>query len=233
MNHHFKNPADGVAGAQHLIDLYNSGEIAGVYSAPTYGTIAFVRDASGNITTFDPPSTTWLEQVKVNSVGQITGYGYYEGSFTHSFFRNAEGALFNFDAPGASTAASDGTFGADINDNGDIGGWFVDTNYASHGFVRNAVGTFTVFDVPGAARIANVAAINISGEIAGTYIDAANVYTAFIRDATGNITSFVDSYAGTKPVQGTLARCMNRYGAIAGNYIAGGGKWHGFFREGQ
>jgi len=99
---------------------------------------------------------------------------------------------------------------------------------------RDAAGNFTDFDVTTASgAIWFVAAINISGEVAGTYNDAAYVHHGFIRDAAGNITSFDDPYAGTKATQGTVVRCMNRYGATAGSYVAGGGKFHGFFRAGH
>src|SRR5215813_13026200 len=58
--------------------------------------------------------------------------------------------ITTFDAPGAGTAARQGTTAFGINSAGTITGFIRDTNNARHGFVRASDGTITVFDAPGA-----------------------------------------------------------------------------------
>src|SRR5690348_12873071 len=58
--------------------------------------------------------------------------------------------IITFDAPGAGTAAGQGTTAFGINPSGTITGFTRDTNFARHGFVRANDGTITVFDAPGA-----------------------------------------------------------------------------------
>ena len=74
------------------------------------------------------------------------------------FLLSAEAALgqtssptyIEFDAPGASTAAGQGTFVTAINSAGAIAGQYIDTFSAFHGFVLDTNGTKITFDVPGA-----------------------------------------------------------------------------------
>src|SRR5438105_3639550 len=58
--------------------------------------------------------------------------------------------ITKFDAPGAGTAAGQGTFPSGINPSGAITGFIRDANVARHGFLRAPDGTFTIFDDPGA-----------------------------------------------------------------------------------
>jgi hypothetical protein len=59
-----------------------------------------------------------------------------------------------FDAPGAGTAANQGTVANSINTAGAVAGWYIDAANANHGFVRSN-GTITTFDAPGAGTGAN------------------------------------------------------------------------------
>ena len=58
--------------------------------------------------------------------------------------------ITTFDAPGAGTAASQGTFANGMNSSGAITGFTRDPNAARHGFLRGRDGTFTIFDDPAA-----------------------------------------------------------------------------------
>jgi len=91
--------------------------------------------------------------------------------------------ITKFDAPGAGTAAGQGTFPSGMNDSGAITGFIRDANAARHGFLRAPDGTFTVFDDPAAGTCSTSCgtigngqgtrayAINPSGEIVGFYTD--------------------------------------------------------------
>jgi hypothetical protein len=54
----------------------------------------------------------------------------------HGFVRAANGKIANFKAPGAGTAAAQGTVPLSINPAGDIAGTYLDARYVYHGFVR-------------------------------------------------------------------------------------------------
>jgi hypothetical protein len=54
----------------------------------------------------------------------------------HGFVRDKEGAIVEFDVPGA---ANMGNWGS-INPNGAVASYYFDSNNARHGFVREAAG---------------------------------------------------------------------------------------------
>jgi len=56
-------------------------------------------------------------------------------SANHGFLRLTDGTIEPFDAPGAGTGSSQGTFPLKINDAGTIVGRVVDSSSATHGFV--------------------------------------------------------------------------------------------------
>src|SRR2546421_7895323 len=58
--------------------------------------------------------------------------------------------ITKFDAPGAGTAAGQGTFANGMNTSGAVTGFIPDANAARHGFLRAPDGTFTIFDDPAA-----------------------------------------------------------------------------------
>src|SRR3984893_14635405 len=54
--------------------------------------------------------------------------------------------ITTFDAPGAGTAAGQGTFANGMNTEGTVVGFIRDANAARHGFLRAPDGTFTILD---------------------------------------------------------------------------------------
>jgi len=133
-----------------------------------------------------------------------------------------------FEAPGAGTAPTQGTFPLTINTDGVIAGYYFDAIDVHHGFVGSAGGTITSIDVPGAfGTIAD--SINSSGLVAGHYDDANAVHHGFVRSASGKISSFDAPGAGKNIQQGTLPQSINTAGVIAG-YCVCKGK-HGFVRS--
>jgi len=126
--------------------------------------------------------------------------------------------FIEFNAPGASTAPTQGTFPLSINTDGVIAGHF-----SGHGFVGTAGGTIISFDVSGADSI------NSARVITGGWVDANSVHHGFVRSANGKITSFDAPNAGKNTGQGTLPQSINTAGVIAGYCHCKG--LHGFVRS--
>lgn len=72
----------------------------------------------------------------LNLEGAITGSFADSNNVAHGFLRYQNGAIATFDAPGAGTGPSQGTFPLLNNIEGAISGYDVDGNGVSHGFVR-------------------------------------------------------------------------------------------------
>ena len=123
----------------------------------------------------------------------------------HGFIRSQDGSFTIFDAPGAGTAAGQGTRAYAINPSGAITGHFTDSVDTAHGYVRSNQGVITVFDAPGAGTglgqgtfpINSPQLINPNGAITGYYVDSAFVSHGFLRDKNGVITTFDAPGAGT------------------------------------
>ena len=113
---------------------------------------------------------------------------------------NAGTTITTFDAPGAGTAADQGTIAFAINLSGAITGYIKDANSARHAFLRAPDGTFTIFDDPNAgtcsASCGNIGngqgtrayAINPSGQIVGFYTDNTARCHGYVRAANGTFT---------------------------------------------
>jgi len=101
-----------------------------------------------------------------------------------------------FEAPGAGTAAKQGTLPISINAKGVVTGTYADKSNVEHGFDRAANGKITTFEAPGAGSYGWLAwltakvlpdqgtagfSINAAGAIAGTYADKSAVYHGYLR----------------------------------------------------
>jgi len=128
-----------------------------------------------------------------------------------------------FEAPGAGTAAFQGTVAISINTSGVIAGEYYDSTGVSHGFVRTAAGDITSFEASGAGTASGQGtfsgAINTAGTIAGNYSDSKGDHHGFVRTAAGAITTFTVSGAGTASGQGTSCCDINSSGMVSGFYI--------------
>jgi hypothetical protein len=136
------------------------------------------------------------------------------------------GTYITFDAPGAGTGPSEGTYAYMINDLGVIVGGYFDSSFGLHGFIRTPDGRITAIDVSG-AEDTNPAAINIWGEITGLYGDDTGNH-GFLRSPGGAFTAFdplPGSFTYTSPTG------INDLGVIAGEYVDSSFMFHGFVRS--
>jgi len=141
------------------------------------------------------------------------------------------------DAPGAGTAANEGTEPVAINANGVIVGGInvgvINGVGTTHSVIRNADGSYTVFDPPQSGAHTSFAnAINDSGMVVGEYRDANLVRHGYLRQPNGTFTSFDDPDAAQLPLSntnlGTIPRSINANGAVAGLYSDANGVRHAF-----
>jgi len=172
---------------------------------------------------------TWALSISVNAGGTKT-------------------TITKFDAPGAGTAANQGTFPSGINSAGAITGFTRDANAARHGFVRAPDGTITIFDEPNAGTCSascgaigngqgtRAYAINPAGTITGFFADNTAHCHGYVRAADGTFTQIDAPDAGTGPSpQGTFpseftADGINPAGTITGFYVDAASNRHGFVR---
>src|SRR5437588_1652137 len=156
--------------------------------------------------------------------------------------------ITKFDAPGAGTAAGQGTFPSGINPSGTITGFIRDANAARHGFLRAPDGTVTIFDDPAAGTCSiscgtigngqgtRSYAINPAGTITGFYTDNSARCHGYVRAANGTFTEIDAPDAGTGPFpQGTFPSeftpaGINPAGTITGFYVDASSVQHGFVR---
>jgi uncharacterized membrane protein len=152
--------------------------------------------------------------------------------------RDPSGNITILDAPGAGTAANQGTELIGLNASGTIVGGIAvgDVNGVvgtSHSLMLATDGTYTIFDPPQAGAHSSLAeAINDSGAVAGTYRDANLVRHGYLRQPNGTFVSFDDPQAAQLPLsathEGTVPFSINANGAVVGYYADANGVRHGF-----
>jgi hypothetical protein len=183
----------------------------------------FVRDRSGNITVFDPPSGKDTDGRGINNRGDVTGDFFdMSQSKVRGFIRDRSGNFIVFDAPNATFTVSES-----INQQGDVTGYFFAAGQPNgyHSFIRDRNGNFNVFDAPNAVSTGAIS-INDAGEIAGQFFNTNQPPTqhSFVRDRNGNITVFDVPNAIE-----THALAINSRGDITGHFFDAAGI-HGFVR---
>jgi hypothetical protein len=105
----------------------------------------------------------------------------------HGYLRAPDGTIATFDAPGAGTGATQGTYPSAITPTGIITGYYADAAFLLHGFLRGPGGTIVSFDAPGGTSTATIPlGINPAGTITGYYYsDAAAVHGFVLTRARG------------------------------------------------
>ena len=222
------------------------GAITGFYTDDSGLSHGFVRAPDGSFTTFDAPGagipvalctpplicSTGTQGASINTAGAISGQYVDTSGVFHGFLRSRDGSITAFDAPGAGTGPSQGTFAtfADgINPEGAIAGGYADASNVFHGFVRASDGTFTTFDPPGSV-FTNNSGINPVGTVTSWYTVASGLSHGYVRAPDGTFTIFDAPGAGTGSGQGTFPENINTEGAITGQYVDASGVNHGFLR---
>jgi hypothetical protein len=189
----------------------------------------------GEIIPFDAPFAGNGEgqgtyATSINPWGVIVGSSIDGDNVWHAFLRDPLGNFTTYEAPGAGTGSS-GTSAFSINAAGAITGDYVDgRSGVQYGYVRDRDGKFTTFRVHG-AQATGPTNINLAGIVAGTYYMKypGDVGSSFLRAPNGKLTTFDVPNAD----QGTYIcgfSCLNREGAVTGNYLDAGTVSHGFVR---
>lgn len=201
-----------------------SGVIAGYYFENDRITAhAFVRDATGGITTFDVGHGIGGTAVMgINDSGQVVGTYQDTSALARGFVRDSAGNVTTIDAPSTNYTAVYG-----INNAGQI----VGTTGLAAAFVRNADGSFALFN-PASSAIGIASAINSTGRIVGRYrTDNSGLYHGFIRYLNGHFSLFDPSGVGGGWNNGTQPVAINDNGAVAGWFQDATLAIHGFVRD--
>jgi len=236
-------------GITEALGINAAGEIAGFS-----GSLGFVRDTGGMVTTVNVPNSSGTIVDGINTSGQIVG-SFQDVSGTHGFL-----------APGPSgpfTTLPNGP-ASGINDAGQIVGTFTDNHNVLHGLLQVG-GMSTLIDVPGAFETISAAGINNAGQIVGSfiqsnrnhgYLDTGGVFTTIdapgsafftrangINDADQIVGQFFDNASvphGFLDVGGAFTTIdvpgasqtnpigINNAGQIAGVFVGTNGGGHGF-----
>jgi hypothetical protein len=219
VNHGFLREADGTIlsfdppGSTNTISngINGSGVMTGSYhDTHDYG---FIREANGDFITFDASyggSGFGTYPYAISDSGEVAGGSYDSSHDEHSFLRQSNGTITNFDPPGAE---SDTAYG--IGPNGEVIG-SATINGTAYGYIRDQSGTITTFSAPGSVNGTYPASINRSGQIAGIYYGRENSSHGFVRDQFGHFTTFTVSGGVCGASQYAIVTSINDAGEVAG-----------------
>ncbi len=187
-----------------------------------------------NITVFDAPGAgTGNGQgtggFGINPQGTVVGSYLDDGNVFHGYQCvsgcGSSSTFTTFNAPGAGTAANQGTITFSNNLFGATVGYYIDANNVAHGFVTAAPFTaFTSLTDPDAGQGSGQGTfagnVNLIGVIAGYYVDANNMAHGFITappyrtftsfDPKGSVNTFV-AVASALSLEGTVAGCERHH----------------------
>jgi probable HAF family extracellular repeat protein len=216
-------PGAGAGNGQgtQALSINNVGEIAGVYFDSDSVEHGFVRDASGNYTSFDVPGGSAVINAYINQAGTVAGTYNYKAvgaNYTYGYVMDASGVITTFQVPGSRA----GNTVTGINSTGVVAGEYYPT-LDPQGYTRDQDGNITAFDISGYLWTAG---IEDSGTVVGTY-QVANSVTrrGWQITESGAVSYFKDPSAGS---QGTNAYCVSGNGHIAGYYADAQGNQHDF-----
>lgn len=148
--------------------LNDNREVTGTYLDHQGVTHGFYRDASANLTSFDPDGSTFTFANAINNSSQIAGYYLDAQSATHAFIRNSDGTFTTFDIAGAtSLAAPFGFKSVSINDHGQTAGVATLANGATEGWSRSAAGVITISKPCGSDINSAITSVSILGHLVG------------------------------------------------------------------
>ncbi len=190
------------------LSINDACQISGVYFDSKSVEHGFVRDASGNHTTFDVAGSTAVFSAYLSQSGQVTG-DYVDKVTRHGFVRDAFGNITTFDVPGET-----GTSVTSINTGGEIAGYYNAAGFVNPlEFVRDAAGNVTTFTITGFNGVAGIAD---NGDVYGAYINSTGTGFGWKRTSAGVISFFKDPSPG--PL-GIFPTCVSGNGKVAGFYF--------------
>jgi hypothetical protein len=167
-----------------VAEYYNTG-------VPTYTN--YMRDASGNITTFSVPDSYLADITGVNSTGETTGCYYPSSSSDNLDFVSDQNSNFtSFEIAGALTSTIQSTLcqymsPVGIDDNGNVTGFYQTiATELFRGFQRTAGGVISSFVEPNAGASKKFqgtvpTAVSGDGKVAGYYIDSESAQHGFLK----------------------------------------------------
>lgn len=234
------NPAPGAnclyyAGGTCPQAINDLGVITGFYGDTSGAFHGFVRNAEGEISTFDAPGGAGATfALSINVWGTITGYSFDGTGTGHGFVRKSDGTITVFDDSEGGTGPGLGTFPDSINDEGAIAGVVTDPAGFNHGFVRGPEGKIANFDPPGATTspigTGNVL-INDLGTLAGTMFQGTSNVNYGFEGAWGRkILDFETEQAGTGANEGANVNALNVFGTTVGYVTDSNEENHTFVR---
>ncbi len=234
------NPAPGAnclyfAGGTCPQAINDMGVIAGFYGDASGAFHGFVRNADGEISTFDAPGAAGATfPMSLNVGGTITGYSIDGNGTGHGFLRKSDGTITMFDDSEGGTGSGLGTFPESINDEGTIAGVVTDPTGFDRSFTRGPEGKIANFDPPGATTssigTANVL-INDLGIVAGTVFQGtANIDYGFEGAWGRKLLDFETEQAGTGSNEGTNVNALNIFGTTVGYVTDSNQENHTFVR---
>jgi hypothetical protein len=203
--------------------LNDAGQITGWYTDGKSSFHAFLRDAAGNYTSFDPAGSVRTVPQSINSAGQISGVYTTSGTdMDVAFLRDSTGALVTFGGPGS---CGDVVLNAVLSATGEVAGTCLYNDGTYKYFIRTASGILTEYGNPFGGAVIYLSAINDHNILAGYYIDTSGLAHGF-WGGTSTIHSF--DYPGALF---TVPTAINLGGTITGYYSGTDGVRHAFVRD--
>jgi hypothetical protein len=216
-------PNDPAATSDSVNGINNAGQMTG--QATVGGkVVAFVRDASGNYTTFSVNGDSQTFGRAIANNGDVLGYATNNGATIgdDTWVRAPDGTVTLLQNP--STGAGLHGIASAENASGVIVGDFSPSSGAGQGFILDG-GVLTTFTAPGAGRTA-ARGVEDDGTIAG-WAGVGTVDEAYLRTAGGVFTYYVDPNA-TAGSTATFFESINNNGLAVGQWTDHSGNDHPF-----
>ena len=204
--------------ATDITGINPSGTVTGAYTGSDNHTHGYIRDRSGNFTTFDLGGSVTFP-VAISADGTVVGVA--ENPFLSAFVRDPRGHVTTFTTSPTAIHVTP----VAINSSDTVAGSYLEVATGFHGFIREATGEIEKFDVP-LATGTFIEGISDSGAITGTYV-VAGVSHCYVREEDGRIVSF--------DVPGAISAHtanINPRGDVVGYWVSpSDGHQHGFIRD--
>jgi hypothetical protein len=224
--------------ATYPLSINDAGTITGSYIDQSNVVHGFVRDGSGNISTFDPPGSILTEPSSINAEGDVTGHFEVANNLSdpllsfittlpQGFLRQADGTITTFGATGAQTSSGYPQWAEPvaINDAGEIIGNFPSIALGSNVFVHSPEGTLNEYTLSSGADYSTVVTgLNDGGaEVGYTTNGAIGQSQGFLWNGYSQTPGYPPTVSGVSMSGsvGTFPSGINAEGDIVGSYTTG------------